>query len=223
MLALFVLGIVVLDVSTAAVRPGMGRLGEFVGLMVPPDPALGDAAGLSAWRWPRRWRSRCSARCWRRSSALAVGFLAASNVVAAAASSTSSSRRFLDTIRSVDMLIWALIWINVVGLGPFAGVLAIMTSAISARSASCSPRRSRRPIRKPVEGVASAGGSRLHGDPLRPAAAGVAGDREPGALLFRVQHPLGHHHRHRRRRRHRPAPRRADPHAGVAARLVRWC
>ena len=34
-------------------------------------------------------------------------------------------RRGLDVIRSVDVLIWALIWINVVGLGPFAGALAI--------------------------------------------------------------------------------------------------
>ncbi len=35
-------------------------------------------------------------------------------------------------MRSVDTLIWALIWINVVGLGPFAGVLAIMTSDFGA-------------------------------------------------------------------------------------------
>ena len=34
----------------------------------------------------------------------------------------------LDTIRGVDVLIWALIWINVVGLGPFAGILAIAAS-----------------------------------------------------------------------------------------------
>ncbi len=34
-------------------------------------------------------------------------------------------RRFFDSIRGVDTLIWALVWINVVGLGPFAGVLAI--------------------------------------------------------------------------------------------------
>jgi phosphonate transport system permease protein len=39
-----------------------------------------------------------------------------------------ASRRALDSIRGVDALIWALIWVSVVGLGPFAGVLAIMTS-----------------------------------------------------------------------------------------------
>lgn len=38
------------------------------------------------------------------------------------------SRRFLDAIRGIDTLIWALIFINVVGLGPFAGILAIAMS-----------------------------------------------------------------------------------------------
>ena len=41
-------------------------------------------------------------------------------------------KRFFDAVRSVDTLIWALIWINVVGLGPFAGVLAIATSDFGA-------------------------------------------------------------------------------------------
>ena len=35
-------------------------------------------------------------------------------------------------MRSVDTLIWALIWINVVGLGPFAGALAIASTDIAA-------------------------------------------------------------------------------------------
>ena len=34
--------------------------------------------------------------------------------------------------RGVDILVWALIWVNVVGLGPFAGMLAIMTSDLGA-------------------------------------------------------------------------------------------
>jgi phosphonate transport system permease protein len=37
-------------------------------------------------------------------------------------------RRVLDTIRSVDALIWALVFVGVVGLGPFAGILAIAVS-----------------------------------------------------------------------------------------------
>ena len=37
-------------------------------------------------------------------------------------------RRGLDTIRGVDALIWALVFVGVVGLGPFAGILAIAVS-----------------------------------------------------------------------------------------------
>jgi phosphonate transport system permease protein len=37
-------------------------------------------------------------------------------------------RRCLDTIRGIDSLIWALVFVGVVGLGPFAGVLAIAVS-----------------------------------------------------------------------------------------------
>jgi len=37
-------------------------------------------------------------------------------------------RRCLDTLRSVDALIWALVFVGVVGLGPFAGILAIAVS-----------------------------------------------------------------------------------------------
>lgn len=36
-----------------------------------------------------------------------------------------ASFRFFDTVRSIDMLIWALVFMSAVGPGPFAGVLAI--------------------------------------------------------------------------------------------------
>jgi len=59
--------------------------------------------------------------------AFPVGFLAASNT-------TPNGlvrfvvRRCFDIIRSVDALIWALVFVGVVGLGPFAGILAIAVS-----------------------------------------------------------------------------------------------
>jgi phosphonate transport system permease protein len=37
-------------------------------------------------------------------------------------------RRFLDVLRGIDSLIWALVFVRAVGLGPLAGVLAIMVS-----------------------------------------------------------------------------------------------
>lgn len=70
-------------------------------------------------------------------------------------------RRSFDTIRGVDAMIWALIWINVVGLGPFAGVLAIATSDFGSFGKLFSE-AVENVDRKPVEGVVASGGSRLH-------------------------------------------------------------
>jgi phosphonate transport system permease protein len=64
-------------------------------------------------------------------------------------------------VRGVDTLIWALIWINAVGLGPFAGVLAIMTSDIGSFTKLFSE-AIEATDRKPSEGVVSTGGSQLH-------------------------------------------------------------
>ncbi len=63
--------------------------------------------------------------------ALPVSLLAARNIVPSSIL-RFPLRRFLDSIRGVDTLIWALVWINVVGLGPFAGVLAIAVSDFGA-------------------------------------------------------------------------------------------
>jgi phosphonate transport system permease protein len=43
-------------------------------------------------------------------------------------------RRLFDVLRSVDTLIWAIIFVGVVGLGPFAGVLAVAAADIGSLS-----------------------------------------------------------------------------------------
>ncbi len=70
------------------------------------------------------------------------------------------SRRVLDSIRGVDALIWALIWVSVVGLGPFAGVLAIATSDIGTFGKLFSEALEAADG-KPQEGVVSTGGGGL--------------------------------------------------------------
>jgi phosphonate transport system permease protein len=92
--------------------------------------------------------------------ALPLGFLAAKGVIGRAVL-RFLTRRFSDSVRGVDTLIWALIWINVVGLGPFAGVLAIMTSDIGSFTKLFSE-AIEATDRKPSEGVVSTGGSQLH-------------------------------------------------------------
>ncbi len=56
-----------------------------------------------------------------------LGFLGARNVVANPVLHFAL-RRVFDVIRGIDSLIWALIFVNVVGLGPFTGILAIAVS-----------------------------------------------------------------------------------------------
>jgi phosphonate transport system permease protein len=56
-----------------------------------------------------------------------LGFLGAKNVVPHHLFHFALRRAF-DVIRGIDALIWALIFVNVVGLGPFTGILAIAVS-----------------------------------------------------------------------------------------------
>lgn len=60
-------------------------------------------------------------------AALPLGFLGAKNVIPAWLFHFLV-RRFFDGVRSIDMLIWALIFVSIIGLGPFAGVLALGVS-----------------------------------------------------------------------------------------------
>ena len=92
--------------------------------------------------------------------AFPVALLAARNVVPNPFAHFAV-RRGLDVMRSVDVLIWALIWINVVGLGPFAGMLAIACSDFGAFGKLFSE-AIETCDRRPGEGVVASGGSALH-------------------------------------------------------------
>ncbi|ATM96614.1 putative ABC transport membrane permease [Yersinia frederiksenii] len=60
--------------------------------------------------------------------ALPLSFLAARNVMSTPSLRIISFvvRRFLDIFRGIDMAIWGLIFVRAVGMGPLAGVLAII-------------------------------------------------------------------------------------------------
>ncbi len=158
--ALAVLAFWRFDVSLWRILTGVGELGRFVALMIPPSAgswanalvyihALGETVAIA-------FLGTLLAAI----LAFPLGLLAARNVVPVRILQFMT-RRSLDTVRGVDTLIWALIWINVVGLGPFAGVLAIMTSDIGSFGKLFSE-AIEASDRKPVEGVTAAGGSRLH-------------------------------------------------------------
>ncbi len=162
-LALYLFGLVALDVSPTRLWHGAGKLLDIARLMVPPTP--GGAARF--WIYLGALGQTLAIALLGTSAAailaLPFGFLAAKNVVANRLLHLLT-RRSLDTIRSIDTLIWALIWIDVVGLGPFAGALAIASSDFGALAKLMSE-AIETADRRPTDGVLSAGGSRL--DTLR--------------------------------------------------------
>jgi phosphonate transport system permease protein len=114
-----------LAIPFSQIGPGLASLGKFIALMFPPSSGGHLALLVKAM-----------------GETLAIAFLGTliATVVAfpisfLAANNTSphglirfAIRRCLDTIRGVDALIWALVFVGVVGLGPFAGILAIAVS-----------------------------------------------------------------------------------------------
>lgn len=156
-LAIFVFGLVDLDFSPARLVSGLSQLGWISMMMIPPDPgsslplylkALGETLSIALLG------TTLAALL-----ALPVSLLAARNIVPNIL--RFPVRRFLDSIRGVDTLIWALVWINVVGLGPFAGVLAIAVSDFGAFGKLFSE-AIEGADQKQVEGIRASGGSALH-------------------------------------------------------------
>lgn len=143
LLGLFVYGLSTLETTLWRVLAGFGNLGSFVVLMLPPDPGSWTRAIIFVKALFETIAIAFLGTVLAAFLALPFGFLAARNVVANRIIHFLA-RRSLDTVRGVDALIWALIWINVVGLGPFAGMLAIMTSDFGAFGKLYS-KRSRRP------------------------------------------------------------------------------
>jgi phosphonate transport system permease protein len=154
---IFIFGLLDLDFSPARFIKGLHELGWITVMMLPPDPgsslplylkALGETLSIALLG------TTLAAIL-----ALPVSLFAARNIVPEIL--RFPVRRFLDTIRGIDTLIWALVWINVVGLGPFAGVLAIAVSDFGAFGKLFSE-AIEAADKKQVEGIRASGGSTLH-------------------------------------------------------------
>jgi phosphonate transport system permease protein len=155
---IFVFGLADLEFSPARMWSGIHQLGWITLMMLPPDPgaslplyikALGETLSIALLG------TTLAALL-----ALPVSLLAARNIVPSNII-RFPLRRFLDSIRGVDTLIWALVWINVVGLGPFAGVLAIAVSDFGALGKLFSE-AIEAADQKQVEGIRASGGNALH-------------------------------------------------------------
>jgi phosphonate transport system permease protein len=156
--AIFVFGLVDLGFSPAKLVSGLSQLGWITLMMIPPDPGSSLPAYLAALG--ETLSIALLGTTLAAVAALPVSLLAARNIIPSNLL-RFPVRRFLDSIRGVDTLIWALVWINVVGLGPFAGVLAIAVSDFGAFGKLFSE-AIEAADRKQVEGIRASGGSALH-------------------------------------------------------------
>jgi phosphonate transport system permease protein len=156
-LAIFIFGLVDLDFSPTRFFNGLHELGWITLLMLPPDP--GSSLPLYLTAMGETLSIALLGTTLAALMALPVSLFAARNVVPNIV--RFPVRRFLDSIRGVDTLIWALVWINVVGLGPFAGVLAIAVSDFGAFGKLFSE-AIEAADRKQVEGIRASGGSAVH-------------------------------------------------------------
>jgi phosphonate transport system permease protein len=157
MTALYFAAFAYFSVPWRRIVPGLMQLLWFGGEMFPPDPgghlvtylnALGETLAIALL-----------GTLLGAILALPLGVLAARNVIPPALLRLPI-KRFFDAVRGIDTLIWALIWINVVGLGPFAGVLAIATSEFGALGKLFAEIIESADARQ-QEGVRAAGGRRL--------------------------------------------------------------
>ena len=156
--AIFVFGLVDLGFSPAKLVSGLSQLGWIAVMMIPPDPGSSLPAYLAALG--ETLSIALLGTTLAALAALPVSLLAARNIIPSNLL-RFPVRRFLDSIRGVDTLIWALVWINVVGLGPFAGVLAIALSDFGAFGKLFSE-AIEAADKKQVEGIRASGGNALH-------------------------------------------------------------
>ena len=158
LVGLLIFGMFWLGFSAEKVWSGIGRLRVIFGLMFPPDP--GNLLHLYLRGLIETLSIAFLGTLLAALFAFPIAFVATKNIVAQKLIHFLS-RRLLDSIRGIDTLIWALIFINVVGLGPFAGILAIAMSDLGSfgklfsEAIETADKKSR-------EGVRSTGGNTAH-------------------------------------------------------------
>lgn len=160
LLALAVLAVWRLGIDSSRILRGFGELGQLAVLMMPPAPGSWSKAALYLQALGETVAIAFMGTLLAAVLAFPLGLLAARNTTAGWLFRLGT-RRLSDAIRGIDQLIWALIWVTVVGLGPFAGVLAIMTSDIGNFTKLFSEALEAAD-KKASEGVVSTGGSALH-------------------------------------------------------------
>jgi phosphonate transport system permease protein len=143
------------DASPARIVNGMERFAKIAGALFPPTP--GDAF----WDLVRAMLESIGmaflGTLIAAVIAVPLGFLGARNVLPIRLLRFPIRRSF-DFLRGVDALVWALVYVRAVGLGPLAGVLAIATTDVGI-FAKLFAEAIENVDRRQVEGVRAAGGN----------------------------------------------------------------
>jgi phosphonate transport system permease protein len=141
------------DATPSRLLSGLGRLGWLVPHMLPPSH--GGWLGEFLWALLESVAMALLGTLAAAVAAVPLGFLGARTVVGSWILHVLA-RRVFDGLRGVDALIWALIFVGVVGLGPFAGVLALAMADVGT-FAKLFAEAVEHVDRRPVEGVRATG------------------------------------------------------------------
>lgn len=160
-----VLGLVVLgvygwflgatEVSVPRFLRGLPWMADFIRRMIPPDLSVLGSAVIGALQ---TLQIAVVGTTVAALLALPLGFLSARNV--APASLFYPARALLNLFRSIDTMVYALFFVAAVGLGPFPGVLAVVTyTAMTLAKLYSEAIEGIEP--GPVEAITATGASRL--------------------------------------------------------------
>lgn len=147
-----------LEMTPQRLIGGLGELWRVAGLMLPPNP--GDAPIELLQAIAETLAMALAGTLIAALLAIPLGVLAARNV-GILAPFRFGLRRLFDVLRGVDQLVWALIFVRAVGLGPLAGVLSIIVTD-TGTLAKLYSEALENADRRPVEGIVAAGGGRTH-------------------------------------------------------------
>jgi len=153
-------------VSMWKIWAGLPRLGEYLYKTLPTLrwETLGTDLGDWFWRW-KVWLRLLIETILIAYMATLIGIVGAfllsfpaSRNLAPNAFVLNVTRRYLEVLRTVPDLVWALIFVFCFGVGPLAGVLAISFHATGALGKLYSEANENADMR-PVEGIRASGGS----------------------------------------------------------------
>jgi len=136
---------------------GLGKLGFLVRFMVPP--AHGGYFGEMLEGLAETLAMAFLGTLLAALVAVPLGFLGARNVVPVALLHFGV-RRLFDGLRGIDSLIWAIVFVAAVGMGPFAGILALAVPD-AGTLAKLFAEAIENVEKRQVEGVEAAGANRV--------------------------------------------------------------